>query len=139
VLSGLAEGMLRSHNACRAPFEVSELSWSPELAAFAQEWADHLADAGSKLRHRKNNPYGENLYWISGAAATPSQVLESWCSEQNLFDPERNDWWPQAAHFTQVVWHSTERVGCAVARRGVQEWWVCNYDPPGNLRGRRPY
>jgi pathogenesis-related protein 1 len=30
-------------------------------------------------------------------------------------------------------------VGCGVARSGRTEVWVCNYDPPGNYVGERPY
>ena len=29
--------------------------------------------------------------------------------------------------------------GCAVATDRRREVWVCNYDPPGNVAGYRPY
>jgi hypothetical protein len=42
-------------------------------------------------------------------------------------------------HYTQIVWRNTKSVGCAVARGKGVEVWVCNYDPPGNYAGQRPY
>ena len=42
---------------------------------------------------------------------------------------------------THIVWSSTRRVGCArvdcYGGRGV--FITCNYDPPGNYIGERPY
>ena len=40
---------------------------------------------------------------------------------------------------TQFVWCKTHAVGCAVATDPRREVWVCNYDPPGNVIGYRPY
>jgi len=42
-------------------------------------------------------------------------------------------------HYTQIVWRDTKQVGCGVARDNRREIWVCNYDPPGNWVGHRPY
>jgi hypothetical protein len=38
-----------------------------------------------------------------------------------------------------LVWNNTREVGCAVASEPGREVWVCNYDPPGNWIGERPY
>ncbi|KAK1338471.1 hypothetical protein QTO34_001587, partial [Cnephaeus nilssonii] len=50
-------------------------------------------------------------------------------------------------HYTQVVWAKTERIGCGShfceKLQGVEETnihlLVCNYEPPGNVKGHRPY
>jgi hypothetical protein len=42
-------------------------------------------------------------------------------------------------HYTQVVWSGTRELGCGVARSPSREIWVCNYNPPGNYIGQRPY
>ncbi|XP_040839221.1 peptidase inhibitor 16 isoform X2 [Ochotona curzoniae] len=50
-------------------------------------------------------------------------------------------------HYTQVVWAKTERIGCGThfceKLEGVKETniqiLVCNYEPPGNVKGKRPY
>lgn len=48
-----------------------------------------------------------------------------------------------------IVWRDTLRVGCAHrtcdtnspfgAQLPSWDFWVCDYEPPGNFVGRRPY
>jgi hypothetical protein len=38
-----------------------------------------------------------------------------------------------------MVWRDTREVGCAVATDTEREVWVCEYYPPGNVAGFRPY
>src|SRR5579872_2278495 len=61
----LARAMLDAHNAARNRVGVPPLAWSAQLAAVAQDWANHLI-AVRGFAHRPNNRYGENLYAISG-------------------------------------------------------------------------
>ncbi|CAB4290778.1 unnamed protein product [Prunus armeniaca] len=43
-------------------------------------------------------------------------------------------------HYTQVVWRNTARVGCAKVRCNSGGTFIgCNYDPPGNYVGQKPY
>ncbi|NET40232.1 MAG: hypothetical protein F6K19_51255 [Cyanothece sp. SIO1E1] len=43
-------------------------------------------------------------------------------------------------HYTQVVWRRTNKLGCGIAdHRRLGKIVVCNYDPPGNFLGQRPY
>ncbi|KAL7985244.1 hypothetical protein Chor_003814 [Crotalus horridus] len=50
-------------------------------------------------------------------------------------------------HYTQVVWATSERVGCGATFCETLELindtdmhlFVCNYQPPGNIRGHKPY
>ncbi|MCA9661404.1 MAG: hypothetical protein KC486_23900 [Myxococcales bacterium] len=132
-------GITEAHNKVRAAHKVGPLTWSPELAAFAQEWADTLKGAGCDLRHRDNPPYGENLFAITGAPANPDQVVGDWAAEEANYDYKRGRCKGVCGHYTQVVWAKSERLGCAMARCGDSEVWVCNYDPPGNFVGERPY
>jgi len=128
-----------AHNRWRSKYGVGPLTWSSELAEHAQEWADELEATGMQMRHRSPNDFGENLYWCSGRPATPDAVVDAWGNEDKLYDYDQNNWWPQAGHFSQLVWHSTTEVGAGVVRRGGQELWVCNYNPRGNWTGKRPY
>ena len=131
--------LVEAHNAWRARYATEPVTWSDELGAFAQAWADHLAAQGMELRHRSPNPHGENLFWSKGPRQTPKDVVDSWGSEEKRYSRSSNNWWPAAAHFSQLVWKSTRHVGCGVARVGDQEIWVCNYDPRGNWSGETPY
>ena len=78
--SSLAREMVVSHNAVRAPVGTPPLKWSGHLAEVAQQWADHLIDNGH-FEHSHNPKYGENLYEIEGAVATPAEVVRAWAGE----------------------------------------------------------
>ena len=130
--------MLDAHNAIRARVGVPPLVWSDQLAQVAQDWANHLIATGS-FSHRPNNRYGENLYSISGGTASPAQVVGYWAREARGYDIRSNTCSGVCGHYTQIVWGTTRAVGCAVATDRRREVWVCNYDPPGNVIGYRPY
>jgi pathogenesis-related protein 1 len=114
------------------------LVWSSELARYAQEWAGRLL-AWQEFGHRPDRPLGENLFSITGGAATAGMVAGEWAAEAKDYDWRANRCRGVCGHYTQMVWRETVRVGCGVARGRGREVWVCNYDPPGNWEGRRPY
>lgn len=134
----LETDMLAAHNAVRAQVGVPPLKWSAQLAAQAQGWANRLLST-SRFAHRPNSPYGENIFEIAGASASPEQVVESWAAESRDYDYAANKCRKVCGHYTQLIWSTTRSVGCAVARGPRREIWVCNYDPPGNYIGKRPY
>jgi len=136
--SDLSREMLVAHNAVRARVGVAYLVWSPQLAERAQEWADALL-ASNRFAHQSNAKFGENLFKIRGAAATPKQVLNVWAAESRNYDYSSNGCRGVCGHYTQIVWRDTKAMGCAVARGERREIWVCKYDPRGNWIGRRPY
>lgn len=41
-----------------------------------------------------------------------------------------------AGHFTQMVWKSTTHLGCGDKWCSGRRLYVCQYKPPGNVRGR---
>jgi pathogenesis-related protein 1 len=130
--------MLSAHNAIRSRVGIQPLLWSDNLAKFAQDWANTLLER-KQFSHRANSPYGENLFEVVGTAASPLEVVEYWASEARGYDYPSNRCRGQCGHYTQIVWRNTKSVGCAVARAGRREVWVCNYAPPGNYVGQRPY
>ncbi len=130
--------MLSAHNAERAALNLRPLIWSDKLAAEAHRWAEHLLAHG-QFAHNPHPQHGENLYEIVGARASPEQVIEAWASESRDYDYASNKCRKVCGHYTQLVWSATKEVGCGVARNFRREIWVCNYDPPGNYVGRRPY
>ena len=152
------EGTLDSHNRVRAKHGLQPLKWSDKLAAYSQEWADHLGKGQScKMYHRSGSPpHGENLYissaliWKDGQKevarernkVTIRDVVKVWTDEEKWYNYEKNSCQPgqQCGHYTQVVWRETTEVGCAVKFCGDQSQnWVCSYNPAGNHVGKRPY
>ena len=129
--------LLSAQNAVREKVGVPPLVWSSHLAKVAQSWADSLL-AHHQFTH-SHGQYGENLFEIRGAAASPSQVIDAWAGESRQYDHASNHCSGVCGHYTQIIWSGTKETGCAVARGGDREVWVCEYDPPGNWVGQRPY
>jgi len=136
--SSLAREMVEAHNAVRARVRVPPLKWSDRLAKVSQDWANTLLTRG-QIGHRPDSQYGENVFAVSGAEASPRQVVDSWAAESRDYDHGRNKCRGVCGHYTQIVWRDTKEVGCAAARRGSREVWVCNYSPAGNWMGEWPY
>jgi uncharacterized protein YkwD len=134
----LAREMLAAHNAVRGRAGVPRLVWSARLASAAQRWADILI-ARNEFRHNPKTPYGENLFAIAGGSESPAEIVSDWASEENDYNYAANSCRSVCGHYTQIVWRDTREVGCAIARRGNREVCVCEYDPPGNYIGQRPY
>ncbi|KAG9087399.1 kinesin motor protein cin8 [Ceratobasidium sp. 370] len=128
---------LDPHNAARAAHGAAPLTWSDELAAAAQRWANGCVfeHSGGKL-----GPYGENLAAGSGDYS-PQSGVKAWVDEA----PEYSSSSPVPSHFTQVVWKATSQVGCAVASCNLanfdKQFWpvkfhVCEYSSAGNVIGQ---
>ena len=137
-LPSWAAECLNAHNKYRAEFGCPKLTWSSALAARSEQWAVRLIRQG-RYELRRDGVFGENLFEISGGLATPSQVISAWMAEEANYRTATNSCSARCGHFTQVVWYTTQRVGCGAARDKQREVWVCNYDPPGNVQGERPY
>jgi len=140
-VGAIGDRMLAAHNAWRKKVNVAPLKWSESLAGIAQAWADTLRTEGCRMEHRPAGAYGENLAWAGGQRLTPEEVLELWGREAAFYDHDANSCraGKSCLHYTQVVWRNTTEVGCAVARCEDSEVWVCNYAPPGNWAGEKPY
>lgn len=128
----------------RAELGLPALVWTPALAKFAQAWADKLQKRGCELQHRPSRgadaqKYGENIYWASGVKSSVDEVVGDWVAERKNFNARANSCKGVCGHYTQVVWRRSVRLGCGMATCGDAEVWVCNYDPPGNFTGERPF
>jgi len=138
--------MLQLHNKERASVGVDALAWSPDLAAYAQKWADHLVATNSTAQHRPSSGewkelYGEGVYGGLGPNAGVADAFANWMSSKKFYRGQpvsASDL--RAANYTQLVWSTTTRIGCgkAVAKDGTIVV-ICNYDPMGNMVGQKPY
>jgi pathogenesis-related protein 1 len=117
--------MLDAHNAVRARHCAPPMSWSPALAASAQQWANRCV-----FNHDRNNPYGENLAW--GTRLSAREAFGLWYEEISQYNWRAPGFGP-AGHFTQVIWRDSRQLGCAAARCGDEVYWVCRYAPAGNV------
>lgn len=137
--SGIMKGMAEAHNVYRRSLNLPDLVWDSKLETYAQEWANHLQSKGCKMMHRSTHKYGENIAWAAGMQMSPQDVVKMWYDEVNDYNYANNSCRAVCGHYTQVVWKKSIRLGCGMAKCGDQEIWVCNYDPPGNYVGEKPY
>jgi uncharacterized protein YkwD len=120
---------------------IPDLTWNADAAAVAQGWADNLLATNTFEHNANRGPFGENIYWESGSDPATSAVRASgsWASEQAAYTWDTDSCADVCGHYTQMVWAATTSVGCGVATDGTQTIVVCNYAPPGNFTGERPY
>jgi uncharacterized protein YkwD len=126
--------ILDAHNRARARHCAAPLAWSAPLAEAAQRWAMALRQRGCALEH-SGGPYGENLAAGTSGTLDGEAVTAMWYDEVARYRFAPGGFSMQTGHFTQVVWRATRRIGCAVTACGGLDLWVCEYDPPGNVRG----
>ncbi len=134
------------HNKVRADVGVVPLTWSKKLAIYAQEWANNLASIDCDLRHRPRSgkwkqEYGENLFIGTSGYYGAADAVRSWESEKIYYQGQTLDSsnYHDSGHYTQIVWKTTEQIGCAKAECNGNLIVVCNYNPPGNVLGQKPY
>lgn len=133
-------GITDAHNEFRKLKNLPELVWDDELAEFANEWALNLKNSRKcKMKHRDKNKFGENLAWGKGTNFKSKDVVKMWHDEEANYNYANNSCKSVCGHYTQVVWKNSKKLGCAMATCGNEEVWVCNYDPPGNYVGQKPY
>ena len=129
------------HNKARADVGLGPVKWSAGLAAYAQQWADHLAATTCKMAHRTEHKYGENLFQGTAGYYTAVDAAKGWETEKKEYRggvlTESN--WHPAGHYTQMVWRESTALGCGEAVCDKTLIVACNYDPPGNTIGRKPY
>ena len=139
----LAQRLLAAHNQERALVGAPPLQWDAELAAHAASYGPTLASL-RRLVHspREGRPHErENLAMAWHGTMGPEQLVEMWSSEKRLLQPglfpavSRTGQWEDVAHYTQMVWPTTTRVGCAIYSVDW-DYLICRYSPPGNIDGK---
>lgn len=138
--NSLAQQFLVPQNQARAQLGEPPLLWDERVAAYAQWYADQRR-GDCALRH-SFGPYGENIFWGSGKNWQPYDAAAAWLNEKKYYDSGTNSCIgdQMCGHYTQIVWKNTKSIGCArVGCDNGQIFMTCNYFPPGNYVGEKPY
>ena len=128
------------------------VSWDAVLADSAYAYALGCQGSGGLLSHNANRTadyaalggsgyVGENIYGSSGRAVTPAAAVTAWMSEASSYDYNSGDI-GDAGHYTQIVWRTTARIGCAIVDCPALTYHntvICDYAPGGNIVGEQPY
>lgn len=145
-------GNLRVHNCVRRSAlptpspALGNLGWSASLAATAQNYANQCIWA-----HSGTPNVGENLFARAPHADARTAAANSWADEFGFYNYAANSCaaGEQCGHYTQMVWRNTNQMGCGMTNcntgspfgASFPQWTivVCQYSPPGNYFGERPY
>jgi hypothetical protein len=147
--TNLEQRLLAAHNRERSAAGLAMLDWDPALAADAADWARELAASGA-FEHSPEDPddedpQGENLWMGTKGAYSPEDMVGMWIEEKKDFRPgtfpnvSRTGDYGDVGHYTQLMWHDTGTVGCAVAKGREDEVLVCRYLTGGNVIGERVF
>ena len=153
--------------------DMQRLQWDNELEQVAQNWAnqcqwEHNANRTTEYNalapldingnvSQQSFSVGENLATF-GSTAYDKAELSATFAGYKLWEDEGNAWAfgtingteectdSACGHFTQLIWASTYKVGCAVnfCEAGTllqypSTYLVCDYATAGNYIGREPY
>lgn len=135
---------LFANNLVRAKKGELPLAYDLQLDKYANWWAGQRK-TDCKLQHsfpEDGFQLGENIFWGSGSTWTPTDAVKVWADEEKYYDYSTNTCvvGQMCGHYTQIVWSATRRIGCArVICDNGDVFITCNYDPPGNYIGQRPY
>ncbi|XP_021717093.1 pathogenesis-related protein 1B-like [Chenopodium quinoa] len=127
------------HNAARAEVGVPPLKWNQTLASYAQDFANKVKHTCDNTMS-SNGPYGENT--ASGYVFTTTDAVNQWVGEETNYDHNMNVCLngKECKHYKQVVWKDSLHLGCASITCGAGwPFVVCEYYPPGNVNGVKPY
>ncbi|XP_035192720.1 cysteine-rich secretory protein LCCL domain-containing 2 [Oxyura jamaicensis] len=162
ILFSDRQEILMLHNKLRGQVYPSAsnmeyMTWDEELERSAHSWAQKC-----EWEHGPSDlirSIGQNLAVHWGRYRSPAFHVQSWYDEVKdytyPYPHECNPWCPDkctgsmCTHYTQIVWATTNRIGCAVnVCKRMNVWgeiWenavylVCNYSPKGNWIGEAPY
>jgi pathogenesis-related protein 1 len=148
-----AQQIVAYHNQKRAEVGSGNVTWSTQIAQYAQQRADQIART-KQLAHlpQGQNPYGENL--ASGGSTggsggyTVISACDGWYAEKakmprnartmtvDLFNKG-------VGHYTQMVWKGSTQIGAGISQYQQGGFTmtvvVCCYNPPGNVINQAIY
>jgi Cysteine-rich secretory protein family len=144
----LAQRLLAAHNRERASVGAPPLEWDSTLAAHAASYGPTLASLRRLVHSPREGRPGEreNLAMAWHATLSPDGMIDLWSREKQMLRPgsyrfpavSRTGEWEDVAHYTQMVWPTTTRVGCAIYSADW-DYLICRYSPPGNIDGKPIY
>ena len=142
----LAARLLAAQNRERAMVGAPPLQWDATLAEHAASYGPVLASLHRLVHSPRAGRPGEreNLVMSWHGTLSPEAMIDLWTREKRLLQPgsirfpavSRTGAWEDVAHYTQMVWPTTTRVGCAIYAADW-DYLICRYSPPGNI-DRKP-
>ncbi|KAJ8921933.1 hypothetical protein NQ315_008567 [Exocentrus adspersus] len=140
IANGTLSGQPRGVN-------LKKLKWDKDLAEQAQIIANTCVYGHAPVDESRWST-GQNLYRKRSTKDVKNpdwnRAIQSWIDEHEkyTFSTEKRK---GTGHYTQMIWATTEFVGCGYSyfetkeKMKYQKIYVCNYGPGGNIKGMLPY
>ncbi|XP_064640971.1 cysteine-rich venom protein latisemin-like isoform X2 [Lineus longissimus] len=151
------DDLVKRHNDERVKAGAEDMNllvWDNDLAADAMYWAKKcIFDHGqpSTPKYTKGT-VGQNLGYTTNSGTQKWEPFIKWMAESDYYVFSSNQcYYPPCGHYTQAMWSTHERVGCAyyecammLTKKGENldpnaKYLVCNYSPAGNIDGSKPW
>ena len=144
----LNEVMLAQHNKYRKMHGVDNLVLDNELIKLAQDYSAVLAYKNdiysiipSMNKNKNKEKVGENIFTCTSIlkescyTEDSTKPVDDWYHEINLYNFSDPGFNIDTAHFSQIVWKETTKMGCGASVRedGLTYKVVCNYYIAGNM------
>lgn len=145
VASEFPSRIVAAHNLERVRMGMPPVVWDPALGSAAAAYATQMAITGQFAHSDRSarRGTGENLWMGTHGAFSVEAMVGGWASEKRYFIPgvfpnnSSSGNWEDVGHYTQMIWPTTQRVGCAIASTPRIDYLVCRYATAGNIDGRR--
>lgn len=136
--------LLAAHNLERTRASVAPLVWDNDLGVGAAAYAQQMAITGrfAHSNRQARRGIGENLWMGTHGSFALEAMVGGWASEKRWFragifpNVSRTGNWEEVGHYSQMIWPTTTRVGCALAATPRVDYLVCRYATAGNIDGR---
>ena len=143
--------LLSQHNKYRKRHGVGELTLDNELIKLAQDYSAvlayntdkyYIAPSGNKNKNKEI--VGENIFTCTSILKEncytdgSTKPVDDWYNEIKKYNYSDPGFTIDTAHFTQVIWKGTSKMGCGASVKddGVTYKVVCNYYKAGNIVNR---
>ncbi len=125
------------------------VSWDDNLYQFAVKHVQEMCTANSmyhsKPAERRAIPSfsyaGENLAYGTTGFMDAAKAVDMWYAEKSnySFTSKACASGQVCGHYTQVVWSSSIKIGCAECQASGNTYISCEYGPGGNYVNQNPY
>ncbi|KAL5103140.1 Peptidase inhibitor 15 [Taenia crassiceps] len=124
------------------------MKYSMHLEHLADYWASRCVFKHPDSRYFPHyHEVGQNLAIFGARKPTFTEAVCGYAAEEKNFFYYNRTCRGKCGHYTQIIWASTNQLGCAMRRcDGIRSDWdnpqylsVCQYLPEGNKYRQRPY
>lgn len=141
--------ILNRHNALRREAAISKLPHSPTASnMLIMRWdmdverqAQNFADKCNGPDHDPSIKMGYNLIKANSPYNLEERAITIWSRESNDYQWRDGKQWNyvKLGHYMQIIWATTNRLGCGYNKCGRIGRFACFYNPPGAIPKLAPY